>query len=75
MKTPEEIKKFRREVIELLEWALEQEHITKEQFDILKPEVIQIELDMYPKKMVNDENGWPQIASEWVDGKPIDEWE
>lgn len=50
-------------------------HITEDQKDILKENVYAIELKLYPKKMVKDENGWQQVESEFIYGLPFDEWE
>ena len=75
MKTPDEIKKYRNEVINVLEWAVTNGHIDKEQAEILKDNILDIELELYPKETVVDENGWTQIKSRWIDGLPFDEWE
>lgn len=75
MKTPNEIKKYRNEVIDILNWAENQGHIEKEQKEILLENILAIELDLYPKKTVKDENGWDQIESEFIYGLPFDEWE
>lgn len=76
MKTPKEIIEYRNRVLKLFDWAVGNGFITKEIVeDCLKPNVYEIELDMYPKELVQDENGWTQVKSEWIDGLPIDEWE
>lgn len=75
MKTPKEIIEYRNRVIELLKWAQDEEFITKEQYEDIKAELYNIELEMYPKKTVRDENGWEQFESEYIYGLPIDEWE
>lgn len=75
MKTPDPIKQYRNKVIEVLKWALNEEYISDEQYNQLKDEIIGIELELYPKKLVEDENGNLIYASEYYYGKPFDEWE
>lgn len=75
MKTPKEIIDYRNKVIELFTWAVENGHISEEQSKTLKDNIYDIELEMYPKKKIKDENGWNQFESEYIYGLPIDEWE
>lgn len=75
MKTPKEIKEYRNQVLSVLKWAISNGHISEEQAQILKENILEIELDLYPKEMVVDENGWPQIKAEFIYGLPFDEWE
>ena len=64
MKTPEEITKYKNEVLDLLAWAVEQGHINQDQENILRENIESIEYDLYPRETYIDENGWPQIIEE-----------
>lgn len=76
MKTPAEIIKYRNKTIEVINWAVEQGYIEKQiAEDSIIPSIYDIELDMYPKKMVKDENGWEHPESEFIYGLDIDDWE
>lgn len=75
MKTPKEIIRYRNLVIDTLKWAVENGHINEEQEEILASNILDIEIELYPKETVVDENGWTQIKSRYIDGLPIDEWE
>lgn len=64
MKTPEEITRYKNEVLDVLGWAVTQGHISEEQRDILSSNIEDIEYDLYPRETYIDENGWTQIIEE-----------
>ena len=64
MKTPNEIIKYKNEVLDILDWAVSQGHIKEEQRNILAATIEEIEYDMYPRETYVDDNGWTQIKEE-----------
>lgn len=64
MKTPNEIIKYKNEVLDVLDWAVSQGHINEEQRNLLAATIEEIEYDMYPRETYVDDNGWTQIKEE-----------
>lgn len=64
MKTPEEIIRYKNEVLDVLDWAVTQGHIKEEQRELLRNNIEDIEYDLYPRETYIDENGWTQIKED-----------
>lgn len=64
MKTPNEIIKYKNEVLDVLDWAVSQGHINEDQRNLLAVTIEEIEYDMYPRETYVDDNGWTQIKEE-----------